>query len=287
MLIHLTNSMPYEMTKKSAHIINDIQYVPFDDDAYEEDSVQYMEKYHLSNEMLLEPLTTVCQSYFKSDKMARLFRYMMTDLKYSVVKHILPKKSVPLEFHISDDFFMFISTGKCIVTTNTEIVVMKPLDALLVKNKTIFVDPFDKDESFVLFEITLNTPTFSIENIIEYQYYSGKELDEMIGNPDWFFAVFVRDVESPIWKTMFYYALSSIRASFVTFVTFVNEKNEEKYRVDREKVATLFSRIDHHIREDTTYDNVRHDIMDRLTTLSTFLSEKYCDTFYIDTDSDE
>jgi hypothetical protein len=285
MLIHLTNSMSYEMTTKSAHIINDIQYVPFDDDAYEKDSVQYMEKYHLSNEMLLKPLTTVCQTYFKSDRISRLFRYMMSDMKYSVIKHILPKKSVPLEFHVSDDFFLFISTRKCIVSNKeNEIIVMEALDALLVKNDVIFVDPFDKDESFVLFEMALNTPTFSIENIIEYQYYSGQELDEMIGNPDWFLGVFVRDVETPIWKTMFYYAMSSIRA---TFLSFVNEENEEKYRVNREKVATLFSRIDHHIRENTDYNTVREDIMDRLSNLSTFLSKKYCDTFYIDTDSED
>jgi len=71
MLIHLTNSMSYDITKKSAQKINDIQYVPFDDDAYEEDSVQYMERYHLENEMLLQPLTTVCQSYFNSDRIAR------------------------------------------------------------------------------------------------------------------------------------------------------------------------------------------------------------------------
>jgi len=268
------------MIKKSAQEINDIQYVPFDDDAYEDDSVQYMQKYHLENEMLLEPLTSVCQSYFKSDKMARLFRYMMTDMPYSVIKHILPKKSPALEFHVSDDFFLFIATEKCIVsTTSNEIIVMKPLDALLLKNKTIFVDPFEKDKSFVLFEMELNTPTFCLQNIIEYQYYSGQELDEMITNPDWFLGVFLRDVETPIWRPTFYYALSSIRLAFDSF------EEEEKYRVAHEKVATLFSRIDHHIRDDT-YDNVRHDIMERLANLSTFLSEKYCDTFYVETDDE-
>ena len=281
MLIHFTNSMSNEMTKKSAQNMNDIQYVPFDDDAYEDDSVQYMERYHLENEMLLEPLTTVCQSYFKSDKMARLFRYMMTDMPYNVIKHILPKKSAPLEFHISDDFFLFIATEKCIVsTTSNEIIVMKALDALLLKNKTIFVDPYNKHDSFVLFEMELNTPTFCIQNILEYQYYSGQELDEMIANPDWFLGVFLRDIETPIWRPTFYYALSSIRLSFDSY------KEEEQYRVAREKVATLFSRIDHHIRDDT-YDNVRDDIMKRLADLSTFLSEKYCDTFYVDTESDD
>jgi len=49
----------------------------------------------------------------------------------------------------------------------------------------------------------------------------------------------------------------------------------------------LFSRIDHHIRENADYDKVRDDIMERLTVLSTFLSEKYCDTFYVDTESDD
>lgn len=280
MLIHLTNSMSLFTTMESAKLINDIQYVPFDDDAYEEDSVQYMARYHLENEILLEPLTTVCRSYFKSDRMARLFHYMMSDMKYSVIKHILPKKSCQLEFHVSDDFFLFIATAKCIVTTNSEIVVMKTLDALLVKNDTIFVEPFDKDESFVLFEMELNTPTFCLQNILEYQHYSGQGLFEMIGNPDgWFLNVFLRDVETPIWRTMFYYALSSIRSSFDSY-------DEEQFRSAHQKVATLFSRIDRHIH-DSQYDQVRDDIMERLSDLSTFLSEKYRDTFYIETESDD
>jgi len=210
---------------------------------------------------------------------------MMSDMKYSVIKHMLPKKSVPLEFHVNDDFFLFIATGKCIVSTLslneiTENIVMEPLDALLLKNDTIFVTPFDKDESLVLFEMELNTPTFCIQNIIEYEYYSGHELDEMIGNPDWFLAVFLRDIETPIWRPTFYYALSSIRSSFELC------EEESVYRAAREKLATLFSRIDHHIRDDK-YDKVRDDITDRLTDLSKFLSKKYCDSFYIDTEDDE
>jgi hypothetical protein len=268
-----------EQTTETSRIINDIQYVPFDDDAYEDDSVQYMEKYHLSNEILLEPLTTVCQSYFKSDKMARLFRYMMSDMKYSVIKHILPTNSRQLEFHVGDDFFMFIATGKCIVTTNTEIVVMKALDALLLKNDTIFVEAFDKDEPFVLFEMELNTPTFCIQNILEYQYYSGHELFEMIDNPDWFFAVFLRDIESPIWRTTFYYALSAIRLSFNSY------NSSDGFRMAHEKVATLFDRIGSHIRDDQ-YDKVREDIMERLSDISTFVREKYCD-MHFDTESDD
>lgn len=279
MLIHLTNSMSPFTTTETARIINDIQYVPFDDDAYEDDSVQYMARYHLENEILLKPLTTVCQTYFKSDRMARLFLYMMTDMKYSVIKHILPIKSCQLEFHVSDDFFLFIATGECIVTTNTEIVTMKPLDALLVKNDTIFVEPVNKDESFVLFEMELNTPTFCVQNILEYQYYSGQELFDMVSNPDWFLNVFLRDVESPIWRTTFYYALSAIRSSFSSY-------EEKGYQVAHQKVVTLFSRIDHHIHQDIQYDKVRDDIMERLTDLSTFLSEKYY-TFYIETESDD
>jgi hypothetical protein len=272
--------MSDDMTKETCLIINDIQYVPFEDDEYEDDSVQYMEKYHLSNEILLEPLTKVCQSYFKSDRMSRLFVYMMSDMKYSVIKHILPANSHQLEFHVGDDFFLFIATGKCIVTTNTEIVVMKSLDALLVKNDTIFVESFDKDEPFVLFEMELNTPTFCVQNILEYQYYSGHELFEMIGNPDWFLRVFLNDVDSPIWQTTFYYALSAIRSSFDSY-----NSNNDGYRLAHEKVATLFDRIDHHIR-DTQYDKVREDIMERLSEISTFVREKYYD-IHFDTESED
>lgn len=279
MLIHLTNSMSHEMTTETSRIINDIQYVPFDDDAYEDDSVQYMEKYHLSNKILLEPLTIVCQSYFKSDRMDRLFRHM-DDMKYSVIKHILPTNSHQLEFHVGDDFFLFIATGKCIVTTNTELVPMRALDALIVKNETIFVDSLDKDESFVLFEMELNTPTFCVQNILEYQYYSGHELDEMIDNPDWFLRVFLHDVDSPIWQTTFYYALSSIRSSFNSY-----NLNNDGYRVAHEKLATLFNRIDSHIRDDS-FDKVREDIMERLSDISTFVREKYCD-MHFDTESDD